>query len=886
VSKADFAAATRLLDALETRSLSRLERARWHQLRASVQADTGRTDNALRSLDEAERLAVKPDDAALLAQIARVRGGVWRDRGASLQAIAHLKDGLKWAERAGEPRLVASLYTSLATAYQSIGDWSRALDYTERAFEATPNPNDAARFNYLINRGIAAFEFNDRDRAERSFREALVLAQATQNQWSLSLANGELGMVYQEFDRDWDRALGHFEQAISIARAIRVPALETSWVNNSARIFRDTGRLDDALAGFHRALALERQGGQGRNAPMVLKNIGQVLRMQGRLGEAETWLLQARDEADRQNVARFRWESRMELGRLFTHRDAGRAERYFAESIDLLEATHSNVLLESFRAGALSLQLTAYNPYDLYVELLLDRGDTAGAFLVAERARARAFLDTLSLAREEIGSAVPPDFVQAENALLQQISTRQAALRRDQLSGADLDGARSELEALEGKLTTLRVRLATDTPAVAQARYPRLWPAEAVQREILGRDETLLLFYVGRSSSAVWVVQSDGFEVIRLPARETIEGAVREYLDSIATPAASADRAAARALAAMLMPDLDSRLPDGSRLIVVPHGILHHVPFEALADASQRYLIEKYVVSYAPSVSSLAYLRRPQTARARGRQVVAVGNPVAPSGPPSTERAFQIDWVRDLRPLPHTAEELQQIATIFGRRARLLEQEAANEVTLAQSLENVGALHFATHALVDEDQPDRSGLALTARTPDSDGILQMREIYRLRLPGALVTLSACRTALGQRLIGEGVIGLARAFFYAGADTVVASLWNVNDAATAQWMGSFYQAIHDGEPVDGAVRAAKLRFIQSETALEHPFYWAGFIATGHAATRLEVGSSRATRFAILALAIAGMAIGGAIALKARAKRRTAAATTVSSAHRAG
>jgi len=292
------------------------------------------------------------------------------------------------------------------------------------------------------------------------------------------------------------------------------------------------------------------------------------------------------------------------------------------------------------------------------------------------------------------------------------------------------------------------------------------------------------------------------------------------------------------------------------------------------------------VISYAPSASSLAFLRRSTAPRpAAAGEVVAVGNPLL-AGAGSAERrsapsqsGFELDWIRDLRPLPHTRQELQRIAEIFGPAARVLEQKQAEETVVMRSLDAAVILHFATHGLIDEQQPDRSGLALTVRPPDSDGLLQMREIYRLRLPATrLVTLSACRTALGQEVTGEGMVGLSRAFFYAGAGAVLASLWNVNDSAAAQWMGIFYDAVHRGAPIDEAVRAAKLRFAASGTRLSHPFYWAGFIVTGHAGLPLDLPARRGWGLVPAARTLLLLAALLLIYLKARAvrKRRTEAA----------
>jgi CHAT domain-containing protein len=146
-------------------------------------------------------------------------------------------------------------------------------------------------------------------------------------------------------------------------------------------------------------------------------------------------------------------------------------------------------------------------------------------------------------------------------------------------------------------------------------------------------------------------------------------------------------------------------------------------------------------------------------------------------------------------------------------------------------LTSFAILHFATHGLIDERRPERSGLVLTAQPAGDDGILQMREVYRWRLRGALVTLSACDTALGVHVRGEGIISLSRAFFYAGADAVIATLWSVNDRSTSQFMADFYRALSTGIPVTTALRQTQRQFLQQDGPLRAPFYWAPFIVTG-------------------------------------------------------
>jgi CHAT domain-containing protein len=256
--------------------------------------------------------------------------------------------------------------------------------------------------------------------------------------------------------------------------------------------------------------------------------------------------------------------------------------------------------------------------------------------------------------------------------------------------------------------------------------------------------------------------------------------------------------------------------------------------------------------------------------------LLAVGNPMTRAEPSAAEREFDMQELAYLKPLAHTGAEIQRVTSMFGRHGRRLEGIHATENELEKAdLSTVQVLHFATHGLIDEDSPGRSGLALTATPPDHDGILQTREVFKLRLKAALVTLSACRTALGKEVSGEGLVGLARAFFYAGANAVMASLWNVNDASAVRWMEDFYRELRAGRPIDDAARSAKLGFLRENGALRHPYYWAPFIVTGDASVAFapEAGSTRAWT------AAAGMLVAllsTASVIVRRKGRRTAAA----------
>jgi CHAT domain-containing protein/Tfp pilus assembly protein PilF len=872
-AKAEYRRVLALLTPLESaKGLTPEERVGLFSRIALAHANLSEHEPALAAAARAEAAARPLDEPKTLARVAHLKGELARLRGNEYHAIGHYEAGLALAGRTHDPALVGRSYNGLAATYQALGDWARVLDYTRRAVDADANPSDIARSSRLLALGVAYYEFRERDAAERHFRELLAHAERTGRRREVSLALGELGLLYWEFDRDRQRALEHDEKGLAVARELGALDLVATWLLNSGNVYRDEGELQEALRRYREALALEANAGNRGPYAVLLKNIGQVLAAQGRDRDAERWLLRARNEADRLGRPHTRWEARMELGRLYAAAQPARADAAFRESLDLIEQQHGSILLENFRIGALSRSLEKYDPYDLYIEFLLAQGRSEDAFAIAERARARAFLETLAGAREEIASVVPADYREREDALLARISRQQARLRTAALDAAAREDLLADVGRAEADLGALRLRLAVDRPAVAQARYPTLSGVPEVQQRVLRPGEALLMFFLGRRSSAAWLVTPDRLEVRTLPPRSVLEPAARDYLQVLHRP--SADDAHERATALSRLLDVDAMtrlLPDEARLIVVPHGILHYVPAETLV-SRDRYLVERFVVSYAPSASSLAYLRK-KDGRAAAGELVAVGDPLSAPAAPSAERGVALAALSRLKPLPHSGRELRRVTSLLAGPAILDGARATEERLQRMDLSGAAILHFATHGVIDEVHPERSGLALTAAPPGGDGLLQMREIYRLKLRAALVTLSACETALGKDVTGEGVVGLVRAFFYAGADAVLASLWSVSDSSTAEWMGRFYEGVRGGVPMDRAAREAKLAFLRGDGRLRHPYYWAPFVLTGHATAVAPVRpAQRWTPLVIALVAAAALATLGAASVLRRLHRR--------------
>jgi len=792
----------------------------------------GQYAEALARADAVERLAQAGGQLGTVARVELTRGAVWQARGFPRPAVAHFQHALEIAEQVGVRTLVADAYGALASASGDLGQWDRTLDFAERQREADPRRIPAAEFRYELQRGIAFSEFHDPEQARSSLQQALKAAIATGDDRSISTALGETAAIVLDLDHDVAKALAGYDEALNTARRSGLHDLEATWLLDSGAALRERGDYGEARLRFERAIAVERASGARRVTPAALKNLAQVLLHDGRRRRAQALLLTAQREADEQSLPELQWEVRIERAVLAEDDAPADAERLFGEALDILEEAQGSVLVEQLRTGRLSRTLASADPYALAIEFLLHRGETSGAFFVAERGRARAFLETLRSAGDEIARALPPQYVELEASVLADISEGQAELRAGHLPTEERRALETAIDADEDRLNGLRLRLATDRPDVFAVRYPQIWRAEDLRARVLKANQALIMFFLGPTRSACWILDAGAFRVVRLPPESEIEKATREYLQSVSHPGVLAEPALAASLFRLLLPDL-SVSPGIDDLIVIPDGILHDLPFESLRDPSGHRLVERYGVEYSPSASSFAVIASRGIARDRlSSRVLAIGNPVI-NGRERASNRDGLESVSMLKPVPFTGTELRAIARLYGRSARVLEGPDATELKLREAdLSSVSILHFATHGLIDEAQPERSGLVLTARPPSDDGIFQMREVYQLRLRDALVTLSACDTALGANVRGEGIIGLSRAFFYAGADAVVASLWSVNDRSTSDFMIEFYKALGQGRSAAAALRLTKLHLIEGAGTFRAPYYWAAFIVAGN------------------------------------------------------
>jgi CHAT domain-containing protein len=362
----------------------------------------------------------------------------------------------------------------------------------------------------------------------------------------------------------------------------------------------------------------------------------------------------------------------------------------------------------------------------------------------------------------------------------------------------------------------------------------------------------MISFFFASDALYAFLLTQSRFHVDRLSCDPRALSARVENFLELVSRGENANAVAARLDRDLVQP-IRRLLPPGiRRLILVPEGVLHNLPFEVLRSDGGHLLIQDFVISYAPSATTLAALRAARSEPERDRRdLIAFANPAAlpgarsaAAGPSETMRSLYEAEGFVLGPLPYSEEEARAIRRYAARGSEVYTGGEASEQRVKQTrLDRFRILHFATHGWISERYPARSALILAATgSQNEDGFLQAREIARLGLGGDLVVLSGCQTARGRVLAGEGVESLARAFFFAGARSVVASLWSVSDRKTADLMASFYRHLAGGASKAEALRSAKLELVSRR---DSPRYWAPFILIGEsdAAVPISQESSR-------------------------------------------
>jgi len=750
----------------------------------SMQRVFGRYDEAVRSFSDSRALGERLEDPALIGRALFGIGETYYSMGELELAAEYLRAALPKRREAADQRGESAVLRYLGSVEYSHGNYVAALQFHEQALQLATLPTDKSIVEVLLAQDLVAL--GRHAEAARSASTARDRAEAAGSLQLRADALEQLGRV-QLADAHPHDAAESFAQALDVYSAQGLHGEQARALNGLALATRETGDLQRAIEYGERALS----------------DI----------------------ESVRGDIA----DPRLRALYLAARRD------YYDLQIDL-----TMQLQTSPDASAGSVEV---------------------AFALSERARARSLVDLLREAHIELDEPNP------------ELATRRARLyaslgdlrrQRDQrrLYGAkgaadgSLETIVDELADVENELNLLDAESRAANPKRASLTAPQ--PLSAAElRAALDEDSALIEYALGDGRSYVWVVTREQVRAVALADRKTIEAAATRVYDGLrkSNSASSALSVDLRHLAELVLTPVVPLLTK-NRLLIAADGALQYVPFAALpvvgADGAQQPLLQTREIVGLPSLSVLVSQRAGERRAAPTKTVAVFADPVFDRADPRiglADAALLVHPVQaqlatrssalqsgTLARLPFSAHEAEAIESLVPQDERYVAVgfQANRETLLGLTLDDYRLIHFATHGVIDTRYPDLSGLALSgfdAAGAPTRGLLGLPDIYALKLNADLVVLSACETALGRDIRGEGLLGLTQGFLYAGAKGVVASLWPVADRTTAELMQRFYaQMLRDGLRPADALRRAQLS-VAAEPRWSHPYYWSAFVLLG-------------------------------------------------------
>ncbi|EAW33693.1 tetratricopeptide repeat protein [Lyngbya sp. PCC 8106] len=762
-------------------------------------------------------------------------------------ALDFYNQSLPLSRQVGGIAQEAITLNNIGAVYSALGDKQTALDFYNQSLPLRRQVGDKAGEAVTLNNiGRVYDALGDSQTALDYLNQSLPLQRQVGDKAGEAVTLNNIGSVYDALG-DKQRALDFYNQSLPLQRQVGDKAGEAVTLNNIAFVYNDLGDSQQALDYFNQSLPLSRQVGDKAQEATTLGNFASLKRSQGNLTEALT---------------------DMEL------------------AINIIEELRTKIISQDLRTSYFA---TVYGYYEFYIDLLMElhqqnpnQGYDAKALNASERGRARSLLDILAESGADIKKGVDPQLLAEEKSLLQQLNALDQT-RKLNPGERNIDELKQEIEAIRRELRNLEVEIKRNSPQYANLQYPSPLTASEIQQQVIDEETVLLVYSLGTERSFLWLVSTTEVKSYQLPKRSDIEALATSFLEEIQSLAVVPPTG--EKLSQILLSPVINQLGN-KRLVIVGDGILQTVPFAALpltspptpllqGEGSQKSdnsslllggteggqnrsytpLIVQHEIVNLPSASSLAILREQVQGRTPApKKVVVIADPVFEENDPRFQVASQPqtesndvntivlrqsleDFLgKSFGRLQHTRQEAEAIlALVPDNLERLALDFNANRTTATDSnLSQYQIVHFATHGLLNETQPELSGLVFSLydeQGTEKAGFLQLSDIFNLTLSAELVVLSACQTGVGQDIRGEGLVSLTRGFMYAGAERVVVSLWAVADNSTSELMQNYYRKILEtGSNPATAMREVQLEMIQSDN-YNAPFFWAPFVFQG-------------------------------------------------------
>lgn len=855
---------------------------------------TGKLEQARKYYQKSLPLAEKSGDSLLIGVVHSNLGGIYSAKGNYTEAMEREQKALEYFKGLERKRNIAITLNNIGNIYQELSIYDKALEYYTQSLQIRKKLGDIRLLatNYS-NIGKVQLELGNYDQALISHNRSLELSRQAGTPKLTSTVLNNIGVLYKMLG-EYEKALDYYRQSLAIQEHATGPRATATITKNLGKLYWEMGDIEEAERHYKKALSLRREIGTPYDIASSLNTMADLALEKQHYRQAQKYALQIQaigDSTDSYDILQdaeryfgkiheqrgnnatalehFKKEYAysqylppaqqlgplQRLARQYHKMESDNAIVYGQKAIDIIEEHRSN-------AGATSGLKSGYmeRHSDFYTQvaswILTYTQDIGRAYKLVEQAKARSLSDELAQASQNIDQQLP-EKVRIERykkrrridslytVLERTANTQQRNRLQSQIRSAELNYAAYENEL---HLQYPELKSLTSPEAISLEEARAITTAQTAVLEYAVAGNQLTIFLISNN-----MVRAEQFSLSgSQPLHEKLTSWVANFKNAILSNAPRAElRNRSNKLYNVLLEPFEKELRQFSNLIIVPDGALAYLPFEAISQGDQ-YLIENFNIKYEPSLTSLSLL---QNVNAPNRQDL-----LAVAGSQFSETNVQNSEFRqrNLSALPSTSMEVDSIASQF-QKTSVLKDEEVSEQKFKEMLQRnrYRYIHLATHGIIDENQPSRSGLALSAEgeitaSSREDGMLRSSEIFGLNIDSDMVVLSACNTGLGKVVKGEGMLGMQRSFFYAGASTVVVSLWNVYDRSTASFMNKFYKALNNNSTEESwtdsilrwvgwnqsipfgerarAMRKAKLQMIK-HPLFNHPVYWAPFVVVG-------------------------------------------------------
>jgi CHAT domain-containing protein/tetratricopeptide (TPR) repeat protein len=878
----------------------------------------------------ASALELLQNDPRGAAKIHIFNGYISGSLGDSEKAKREISQALEFYRQVSDKVGEALASTALGLVHSHNSEHTRAIELHQSAIEIFLNVGDRHSEALTRNALGTAYELAKQyELALRQYEQALGLFKEIGSMEGMSAAALQIATVHFANKR-MDQALAFCERSLRLSRAAGKIRSEINALMQLATIYASQGRRDLASNQYQKILKFYEKGDLRARAMALNTYADFLLQIRDNKKALET-CLEALALSEKINDKAILTPALYNLAR--AHLAVGSPEvalSVIRRSLEIIEDLRANVTSPDFRVSYLS---GVGKHYELCLQILmqLDRAHpgsdfAAEALLISETSRARLLLDLIHESRAVSSQGAAQELFNRERELrnLSEILAQyRMNLLLSQKDSAEIAAIDNQVAQLKADYQAIQAKI-MEYPGVsflkhAEQAVPLSLPK--IKSELRDGHTMLLEYALGKERSYLWAVTTDSFQSYELPDRKTIEDAAREFYKLITAPqetngpidsdyrtnADAADKTyseKAMKLSRMLLGPVADQLWN-RRLVVVTEGALQYIPLEALPVpvaqtagqdgvwlSASKFLIEDHEVVALPSVSALIAIRSARNRTSSPSKLLAViADPVFSDRDERVQRKPVSQGIagaatrEDSEPrmrggvlarLTYASEEADSISATAPWGTTLVAKgfDANRDLVMSSNVGQYQILHFATHGFIDSDHPELSSLVLSTvdrNGKETNGLMPLYDIYSLDLSAELTVLSACQTALGKDIKGEGLIGLTHSFMSAGSNTVVATLWKVDDKATYVLMGDFYKSMleKDMSPA-AALRSAKLKMMRDKQ-WSAPYYWAGFVLQGEYANRIVVDHHSSLRLALVLLFISSLIVAGLFVFQKQMRR---------------